>query len=284
MKKTFTFFFIICFLISFGQKNPSEYMKETYKYLSDNDYDKAKKNLIYIVNHFPHHTVYYEAYFNLGILYFEQKEYHKAENIFKKITNSNISILIDTVHNVYCDPYKYYKNEACRDLCTIYYERGNYEKALHYHALSDTVFKFYHLCGNAHSSYAIYKAETYSKIYQKLNQPEKAIEKLLPHVFPNYMSSNEEIIADLLILLKNKPNILQELDSAIANMYTKKTNSHNYDSTVYCIRFQNVEIEIICDYFFLEDILPAKKQYNAENVTEFIKASDFYIEIQNINQ
>ncbi len=232
---------------TYGQKMPSDYFDESIKYFEDKKYDKALQGYQYIVENHNNNELFPKAFYNIGHIKFIQKKYEQAIPIFKKILESNFNEKESSGASLMADPYTNYKHRASRLLSDIYYNKGNYETALYYLTLSDTTYPYLHFCGNEYDANEVYLAIRYAAIYQKLKQPEKAIEKLLPAVFIN-LSNNSKLIEELKKLFSNKIGLKQELDIALSEIYSKEIYTENYSYTRYYFKFLNVEIAIPFGY------------------------------------
>ena len=244
-----TVYLTLLFLISaaaFGQKMPSDYFNEAYEYFEEEEFDKALKGFQYIVDNHPRNELYPRAFYNIGYIHFIQKNYDKAIPVFKAIIESNFNEKENLGGGIMADPYTNYKNRASRILSTIYYDKEMFDTALHYLTLSDTAYPYLHFCGNEYAENDVYMALRYADIYQKLKQPDKAVEKLLPTVF-TYLADNSEVIAELKKLLKNKKGLKKELDNALTKIYSKEIVGEKYTYTRYYFKFLNVEIAIPYD-------------------------------------
>ena len=130
------------------------------------------------------------------------------------------------------DPYTNFRHNASKILSEIYYDKKEYDSALHYFELSETTFPYLHFCGNAHASNNVHTALRYADIYKKLKQPDKAIEKLLPTVFIT-LSDNSRVIKELKKLLSNNKGLKKALDNSLSNIYPKKIDQEDYLSLIH---------------------------------------------------
>jgi tetratricopeptide (TPR) repeat protein len=247
MKILFSISIIFLSVLAYGQKMPSDYFEEASKYIDDNKLEEARISYQYIVDNCPKNELYPKAFYNVGYIYFIQKNYNKAIPIFKAILESDFNEKENLGGGIMADPYTNYKNRASRILSDIYYEQQLFDTALYYHALSDKVYPYLHFCGNEYASNDVYTALRYADIYQKLNQPEKAIEKLLPTVFIT-LADNSEVIEKLKILLTEKKGIKIELDNSLNQIYSKKFKLDGHKYKRYFFKFLNVEIAVPGSY------------------------------------
>jgi tetratricopeptide (TPR) repeat protein len=254
-------------VVAFGQKMPSDYFQEATRYFNEGDMDKALEGYLYIVENHPRNELYPRALHNVGYVYFLQRKYQESVDAYTKLLNGGHNELEPLGGGIMADPYTNFRHRAATQISDCYYELGQYDSALHYLALSDTVYKYISTCGNAYAEYYIRTALRYADIYQKLGQPDKAIGKLLPQVFDSGLADNSKIIAKLKKLLKGKPKLLKQLDKAIDGVYLKTFTSDYGDYERYCIQWLGVEIRY-----------PYKpwEENTKETVMKKMRESEFY--------
>ena len=270
MKTRLTLLLLLSFSVTaFGQKMPSDYFQEAHDYFEEGELDKALVGYMYIVENHPHNELYPRALNNAGYICLLQKKYKKAIEVFSLILNGNQDEREPSGGGIMASPYANYCHRAASQISDCYYELRQYDSALHYLALSDTVYPFLSDCGNAYAENDIQTALRYADIYQRLGLPDKAIEKLLPQVFNTELADNSKIIAKLEKLLKGKRKLHEKLDKAIDNVYLKTftLDYGNYDR--YCIQWFGVEICYPKRSFNSTD-------YNKENVMKWMRESEFY--------
>lgn len=275
MKKLLVILSILICHTAFAQKMPSDYFDEASKYFEDDNYDKALSGYKYIVDNFPKNELYSMSYYNIGYIYYTQKKFENAIHVFKTILESNFNEKENLGGGIMEDPYTNYRHRASEILSNIYYDKKMYNTALQYFALSDTSYPYLHFCGNEYASNDVHTALRYSDIYQKLNQPDKAIKSLLPTVFIT-LADNSKVIDELKKLLSNKKNSKNELDESLNKIYSRKTDKANYSFTRYYFIFLNTEIAVPDSY---ED---DKKKFEKEKTIKEIRQTDFYKMIQKL--
>ena len=268
MKTKLILLFLLSFgVVAFGQKMPSDYFQEATRYFNEGDMDKALEGYLYIVENHPRNELYPRALHNVGYVCFLQRKYQEAVDAYTKLLNGGQNELEPLGGGIMADPYTNFRHRAATQISDCYYELQQYDSALHYLALSDTVYKYISTCGNAYAEYYIRTALRYADLYQKLGQPDKAIEKLLPQVFNTVLADNSKIIAELEKLLKGKPKLLKKLDKAIDGVYLKTFTSDYGDYDRYCIQWLGVEI--VYPYKPWEDD-------TKESVKKKMRESEFY--------
>ena len=255
-------------VVAFGQKMPSDYFQEATRYFNEGDMDKALEGYLYIVENHPRNELYPRALHNVGYVYFLQRKYQESVDAYTKLLNGGHNELEPLGGGIMADPYTNFRHRAATQISDCYYELGQYDSALRYLALSDTVYKYISTCGNAYAEYYIRTALRYADIYQKLGQPDKAIEKLLPEVFNTGLADNSKIIVELEKLLKGKPDLLEKLDESIDGVFLKTFTTENGDYERYYIQWLGVEIEYPFRF--------SKSEYTKENIMKKMRESDFY--------
>lgn len=267
MKTKLIFLMLSFSVVAFGQKMPSDYFQEATRYFNEGDMDKALECYLYIVENHPRNELYPRALHNVGYVYFLQRKYQESVDAYTKLLNGGQNEREPLGGGIMADPYTNFRHRAATQISDCYYELGQYDSALHYLALSDTVYEYISTCGNAYAEYYIQTALRYADIYQKLGQPDKAIGKLLPQVFDSGLADNSKIIAELEKLLKSKPKLLKKLDKAIDGVYLKTFTSDYGDYERYCIQWLGVEIRY-----------PNKswEQNTKEDVMRKMRESEFY--------
>jgi tetratricopeptide (TPR) repeat protein len=278
MKKIFFGLLALSFFSSqnlFGQKMPSDYFDEGEKYVEANDNKNALASFQYIVKHYPKNTLYPKAFYNVGYLYFMNKQYDSSIVVFKSILTSNFNEKENLGGGIMDDPYTNYRHRASKILSDIYYNKKMYDTALYYFSLSDTLYPYLHFCGNEYAANDIHTALTYSDLYQKIDNKDKAIESLLHAVFVT-LANNTKVISELKTLLKKKKNLKSELDNALDNMYSKTIQRETYSYTQHYFKFMNAEILVPNGY---ED---EKKKFDKDEAIKEIKKTDFYKMIRNL--
>jgi tetratricopeptide (TPR) repeat protein len=260
---------LLTFYFSFGQKMPLDYFNEADEYFEVKKYDKALISYQYIVDNHPRNELFPRALYNTGYINFVQKDFKKAIEVFKIILESDFNEKEDLGGSIMDDPYTNYRHRASKIMSEIYFDKKNYELALNYFAISDTVFPYLHFCGNELASNEIYSALRYANIYSKLKQSDKAIEKLLPLIFKNLID-NSDVIKELKILLRGKKEIKQDFDNSLNKIYEKTIDKKDYTYTYHYINF--LDVEIIVPQGFVND----SEEFDSNKAIEDIKQTAFY--------
>ena len=277
MKARLLLLLLLISVSAFGQKMPSDYFQEAHDYFEEGQLDKALAGYLYIVEKHPRNELYPRALYNAGDICLLQKKYKKAIEMFTMILNGDQDEREPSGGDIMASPYANYCHWAACHISDCYYELRRYDSALCYWALADTVYPFLSDCGNAYAENDIHTSLRYADIYQKLGQPDKAIEKLLPQVFNTGLVDNSKILAELKKLLAGKRKLPEKLDQAIDNVYLKTFTSNYGDYERYCIQWLGVEIRYPFRPFNSTD-------YNKENVMKWMRESDFYQMVANMKR
>ena len=225
--KIFIYIFVFTWFYTniFSKDNPEEFFAKGEKYYQEGNYKKAYSVFEKFLKKFPNDEGYPKAFYNTGIISLKISDTIKAESIFKNILNSNFNDLEGSGKDIMDNPYTLYKHNSSRILSEIYFNRKNYNKALDYLKISDEKFKFYADCANAAVEYDIETAISFSKCYSALGDTNKAIEVLMPYVFPVLFGGVKEAVNNLVPLLKSKYGVDEfekEVKLMIDNIYFDK--------------------------------------------------------------
>jgi len=272
-------FYLILSLCVYSQKMPSDYFEEGIDFMENDNTPKALESFKHIVENHPKNDLYPRSFYNLGYVYYQDKDYHKAKLIFKSILESQFNEKEALGGNIMADPYTNYRHRASSLLHAIYYETEKYDSALHYLALSDTVYPFQHFCGNAYAEQDIYMSLKYSDLYEKLNDLTNAKTELFNSIFYNGLADNTEVLDKLKELYqqeKNHKKIKKQLDKSLQKIYSKTlTSSDNETYTWYYFKFQDIEVPLTYSFFDSEN-------FNEKETINKIKESAFYKMIQSL--
>ena len=269
----------------FGQKMASDYFDEAEKSFEENDYKNALTSFQYIVRHYPNNPLYPRAVFNVGYIYFLDKQFDSSLIVFKKILVSPFNEKDALGGGIMADPYANYKHRASEFISDIYENKKMYDTALYYFALSDTTYTYLHFCGNEYAEYDIHKALKYANLYKKMNKKNEAIASFLSAVFVR-LADNSDVLSELKLLLKDKKNLKKDLETAIENIYPKSFESEGTTYTIDYIKFLNVEIRVP-EARILEEIDTPQPNVNGEDANKTriknrIYQSNFYKMMQTL--
>lgn len=270
MKRLVTVLFILFPFFANAQKMPTDYFDQGLKYLNERKYAEAKEPFREIVAHHPHNIIYSRAFYNLGYIYYERREYDSAINIFKNILKSDFNDTEELGGSIMSEPYANYRHRASALLSDIYSAENLPDSALQYLILADTVYSYIHFCGNELEANRVEFAVKYSKLYQKLSDDDKAFSSLIPVVFAR-LSSNEAVIEQMKILLQKMKikNLKRNLDRAINNIKTDISVINGKTYTNYYFIFLN-------NTFYAPDTFGFNSHRSRQGSIESIKNSSFY--------
>ena len=258
-----------------SQKMPSDYFNEGVIFERNDDLNNSLASFEYIINNHPKNGYYASSYYNAALILYKKKDYTESLLRFKNILKGNFNELEPRGGDIMSDPYTNYRHWSSVYISNIFYDQQQYDSALYYFSLSDTLYDYQHFCGNAIEGYGIMSAMRYADIYKKLNQPDSAIKALLKYSFAN-LNSNNEIIDELKKLLSPKAKTIdlrKELDKGIA-LARKNENKPGYaHDDEYVFDFLGYEMKIEADYFYrsFEEKSPKQKE-----IPKLLKTTDFY--------
>jgi tetratricopeptide (TPR) repeat protein len=275
MKQLLLAISMMVFGTAFAQKMPSDYFDEASKLFEAKKYNKSLPLFQYIVDHYQRDELYPMAYFNTGVIYNLEKRYNKAIIVFNGILKSSFNEKQPVGGGIMAGPFANYRHNASEILSDIYYDKKMFDSALHYFALSDTVYRFSHFCGNAYASNHVHTALRYADIYQKLNRTGKSIESLLPAVFITF-ADNSKVIDELKKLFANQKYLKKVLDESLTKIYPKEIRKRDDVYTMYYFKFLNTEITVPNGY---ED---DETKFDKEHAIKEIRQTKFYKMIENL--
>lgn len=150
-----------------------------------------------------HDYLYTEALFHLACSHVGLNDTSNAQKAFEQILKSNFR---EKSHrkgksDLIVEPTDVYKNGACEFLANLALEKGDYQLALDYTCLADTVYPYQHFCGNALAANGIYMAMLYADCYIGLGAFDKALEYLFSQVFDHGLASTQEIVEKAALLI-----------------------------------------------------------------------------------
>jgi len=266
---------LLCSYLVNAQKIPSDYLAEASKFYENNDTVNALKAYQYIVDHYPGDELYTAALYKTGTIYYAQHKFDKAIPAFQTILERNFKTEKIDGEDVIGETRTNFQHYASSILCDIYYNMENYDLALHYLTLSDTVFYYIDFCGNAQAENAMNNAIRYADIYNRLHCPDDAIMKLLPMVF-NMFADNTAVIERLKVLLKDNIALKVALDRSIENMYRRDVTVEG--TSYYQYYFTLLGTELVVPDSVGEGDQPFDKQRTIER----FKRTPFYKMVQEL--
>lgn len=235
-------FYVLCFNIIlaqnelFEQANTFLYHKEYGKSLSL--YEKIKKK------YWWKHSLYSKASYNIGYIYYLQKDHQNAKKVFQKILKSHFYELDagGKGYGIMQEPYALYKYNSSKNLAEIALIEENYVDALKYTELFDKKYPYQHFCGNEMYWNSLYTAMMYGAIYRKLGQKDSALSHLLPLVIECGLGSNKNLVNLTIEILQenySEDEIKRELIKAENSIYDENPSDWTWTTL-----FFNHKIEI----------------------------------------
>jgi tetratricopeptide (TPR) repeat protein len=225
---------------------------------------------------------YARAFYNMGHVKLLKKDTLEAEKIFLKILESNFNELDKGGRGsgVMQEPYALYRNNSSKILAQINIQRKDFKKALFYVELADKKYKYHHFCGNELEADRIEMATYFGKCYWGLNEFDKSMNMLLPHVFNSGLADNDDLVkltVQYLIEKYGKAKVEAELSKSLGTVTskTRRIGKEKYDYNECIIFGKNIELYA---YFDWKDQLQTNKLNLAGNelVQESMRRSLFF--------
>ncbi len=268
--KTLALIFMLHFsVLVLAQKMPSDYFDEAAELFEADKLDEALDNYQYIVDRHPKNELYPRSLYNVGYIYFLKEEYDSSIMVFETILESGFDEEENLGGGLMDDPYANFKHRSCKLMSEIYYTKGMFQKSLDYFILSDVTYPYLHFCGNGYAANDVRKALGYADIYQKLNQTDMAIEKLLSVVFVQ-LADNSQVIEKLRELLVNKKGLKKELDNALEAIATEEVKRNGGEYTRYYFIFLGVKLDMPVSY------VRKGREVDLDDNIQRVRASEFY--------
>ncbi len=228
----------------YSQESVDEYFLEAGKYYDEGKLEDAINIYSYIFKHDSLNTACLRALYEIGEIYSEQKNYDKAIIIYKKVLAYNFPTIIRCLSEFNSLYFDLYRNFSSQSLSDIYYDKYQYDSALYYLQLSDTVYPLPNFCGNSYGYYQVLLSLRYLEVCKKLNAPEKALPLILPKIF-TALDYSDTIIEKLKELLLDKKDLKMKLGKSLYEMYSRSKTG----LVRYYIKFLDVEIQVGMFYF-----------------------------------
>lgn len=303
------FIFILLILLPFVANSKEyvyKYFEQAEEYYNLKNYDKAIEVYKYIIDNFPKNERRIEALQNIIDIYQEQNKFEKIIELYKQMLDQNVSkkLIITVLYpiaefynekndfdkaipfyksiiglknigtnsfqtNIPVKDNDYIKHNAARSLSTIYENKEMYDSAIYYLDISENVYQYWPSCGNEIVDKHYSTRIRYKNLYVKLNQPNKAIHKILSwYILCDNMKYDN--LGELSDLLKDKKGLRTQFDSSINNMYTKKIQRNSKSYLQFYIKFLDYEY-LVGQIEYTNDIKSKYKFYE-----EKLKHLDFY--------
>ncbi len=283
-----------------GQKTPDDYMEEArmHQYMQHKpnvdhleQHDSiALADYRYIVEQHPKSTLCLAAYYDIARIYERQGREADAIATYHKV----IALAMDTKPKKEKYNFNNEGNEAARSLCDYHEKRGNYDSALYYLGIYDTVLRMFYGCGNAAAADQHVTIIRYADIYLRAHRVRDAEIVLLQDMQPDLLSSNEEIakkLRELFTKYEKAQNLRSEMEKAV-NSYFSDTDIHTEDDRTdtfisFGINFLGAKIRGICSNESLCRLAsgnapPALWPPGREQIVAYLRKSDVYKLVQKL--
>ncbi|MBI1768070.1 MAG: tetratricopeptide repeat protein [Bacteroidetes bacterium] len=210
-------------------------------------YKESAEEFRQFMKRYPRSQLRARAHYNLGLTYYVFKDYAAGKKVFLEILDQPYN---ETDPNSLMEPYALYKHHSCRLLAHMSLEEKKFEEAEEYIRLFDKEYPYQHFCGNEWSAYHKYYAVMLAKVYEGTNRFTQAVEILVPHIFPDYLSSDKDVNEELIAILQNhftKEEIRTELTRAMQSLEVKSTKK----KTTATLQLYGVKVKL--DSYFEEE-------------------------------
>jgi len=242
------FALLLTFTVTSGysQKTPDDYLQEANNEERNMHNDAALTSYRYIIGNHPGNVMCPYVYYRMGGIYAMQG---RDADAIKAMRTALAGGSKRAAPSVSMARYYGYQNGAATTLCRIYEQRGNYDSALYFLGLCDTVYPMGSGCGNAAGYEKSAIILHYTSLLRKAGRTREAERTLLSWFPYGPYGFKDSIMIKLNELLKQyeQPKQLkQEVDNAINNYYfdtVYDTRYVQYDTAVFlCINFMDVKI------------------------------------------
>ena len=268
-----------------GQKMPDDYFEEGVAAAERKQYPEAIADFTYIMNKHPKNRNTPYSVYNIATLYFDQKNYDSAKKYYYKILGANYNDYDERGGGIMDDPYTNYKHWASLSLSDIYKYLKMYDSSLYYLALSDSVHKYLHFCGNELAGNRIHTAMCYADLYELMGKPIDAEKSLLPESFSNSLASNKKLLDQLIALFKKNNDVMalkKELDKSV-NSFTIDTSYYDKDTPYSCVvLFMGTKITTDYYYYTRRVWTDNRTSWTKNDIIKYLKSSEFYVRVNKL--
>lgn len=221
----------------FSQKAPEDYMRE-----AEDAHDSiALVNYMYIVQKHPTNKLCPDAYLNIARIYEKQGKEADAIAIHRKIIALAMAKKANGGDTHYT--FTHDGNRSARFLCDFHEKMGNYDSAIYFLSIYDTVLPGNLGCGMGEQEGILIR---YADFYAKGNRVRDAEAVLLSHSNVAYIEPRlKEKLTELFKKYEHPENLRTEIEKAVNN-YSIDTIYREYDgrldtSNYCCINFLGVK-------------------------------------------
>jgi tetratricopeptide (TPR) repeat protein len=248
-----------------AQKMPEDYFTEAIALNEAGKSEEALAGFQYIVKYCKRNELYSRALFNVAFLYEKLKKHDSALFVYKTIIQSGFDEKEWSGLGIMDNPYAMYAHNSCSNISSIYSELQQYDSALHYFALADTVYPYEHFCGNAYEAYYVYRAVRYAELYGQLKAPDKALGALLQAAFI-YSDDSSSVVKELRVLLQDKKGAAKELDEALNHIYSRKHKKGKETNWQYYFDFMGHAVPVPQGFVYSKRKDPFDKKASLEEI------------------
>lgn len=271
MKTTHPLSIVLISLFSLPAIGQSKEEEIVFEYAVDlfqrEKYQDAADSFGRFLEDFPDSPLKGRAHYNLALSFKELEDRTRAKAIFREILAMPYN---ERDGNSLMEPYTLYKHHSCRMLALIALDEQSYKEAEHYIKMFDKKFPYQHFCGNEWAAYKMFKAVMIARVYSGTDQPQKAIETLVPYTFSNALASNQEVLEVLEATVRReftKDEIKAELIRAVESLQVIQAN----DRTTAAMMLFNVKVEV--EDFYMDK---EANESDLERYRRIVRSNEFF--------
>ncbi len=266
-----------------GQKTPDDYMWEANRTQNDS---LALANYLYIIKKHPTSKHCAHAYTRIARIYERRGKQADAISTYRTLLAAAQS---ERTSKSTSKRFEDEGNEAAQYLCDFHEKNENYDSALYFLSMYDTLFPAFYGCGNAAEGARIETTMRYVNICLKARRIRDAERVLILNSEPSFLLMENDIIIEKLSELFRKYEQPAELRSGIE----KAINNYSLD-TVIRLYDGSKDTSVFCSMDFLGTKvrhyytrLPSPKNTpvssEKEEIIAFLKQTSLYTLVQQLN-
>ncbi len=232
-----------------AQKTVEDYLHDADMECLSGHFDAALASYTYVVNNHSGNLMCPYAFFRIGLIYTEQGRQKEAIRALR----TSLTVAHDKGTARRISVYTFDPHSAAFTLCNLYEQAGNYDSAMVFLGLSDTVYRGGSGCGN---SMPYEKSETvvhYARLWQEAGnhrEAERALLQWLPYGTYGFKDSVIVKLAGLFRQYEQPGELRRTINSAINYFFDTVYYSQRppYDTSVLlCVNFMDVKIKYYYD-------------------------------------
>lgn len=228
------------------------------------------------------YDTYGNAFYNIGSLYVQMKNYEKAKEWYKKILASDLRDNDET--GSLMEPHTNYKHKSAKILARLYAFDSNFTEALGWIYKADTVYRYWGFEGSASNVSNVQSGLLASKaeLLKRLKRPNEAVRVIVTELI---CTSHQGFFAapeDTLLTLIDKKTFKAEFDKAINNVNIVKVNENNWvasfpmNGLTYTFPISNVYPDRNIPHYWSVYFIDEKTAPTKQQIINSIMEKNFY--------